>query len=240
MSLIYQPPLNSNVQFKLSRSKINFTLSKVIRSNATEITKNMKTSYYTKGALVLFSLFFTTVLAAQNKVVVIPMAGDDLRTVYEIGKTGPAGGIVIHVTDGGLHGLEASHEDQSASAEWGCFGIDILTMPNISSAATPDPNTGAYNTQQIIATGCGASSAAAVASAYMGPNGITTDWYLPNKEELNLLYNQKHVVGGFASGGYWSSSESSSGMVWIQLFDDGVQLGSGKNFPLSVRAVRAF
>ncbi|MFT5275604.1 MAG: hypothetical protein ACI9J2_002145, partial [Saprospiraceae bacterium] len=30
----------------------------------------------------------------QVKVVVVPLAGDDLRTVYEIGKTGPAGGIV--------------------------------------------------------------------------------------------------------------------------------------------------
>jgi hypothetical protein len=103
-----------------------------------------------RAFVALFVFFSVSSVYAHNKVVVIPMAGDDLRTVYEIGKTGPAGGIVFHVTDGGLHGLEASHEDQSTSAEWGCSGIDILTMPNISSAATPDPNTGAYNTQQII------------------------------------------------------------------------------------------
>ena len=32
-------------------------------------------------------------------------------------------------------------------------------------------------------------------------------WYLPNKDELNLLYNQKNVVGGFANHDYWSSSD---------------------------------
>lgn len=191
-------------------------------------------------AFVVFFIFLSvSSVYAQNKVVVIPMAGDDLRTIYEIGKTGPAGGIVFHVTDGGLHGLEASHEDQSASAEWGCAGIDILTMPNISSSATPDSNTGSYNTQQIIA-GCGASSAAGVASVYMGPNGITTDWYLPNKEELNLLYNQKHVVGGFSSFDYWSSSEVSSGNAWDQGFDNGSQDDGKKDGTRGVRAVRAF
>lgn len=162
-----------------------------------------------RAFLALFiSLSFYSVYA-HNKVVVIPMAGDG--PVYEIGKTGPAGGIVFHVTDGGLHGLEASHEDQSTSAEWGCLGTD-LALPNISSAATPDPNTGAYNTSQILAAGCGASSAAGLASRYMGPNGITTGWYLPNKEELNLLYQAKvnETVGGFASDDYWSSSEFSS------------------------------
>lgn len=191
-------------------------------------------------AFVAFFIFLSvSSVYAQNKVVVIPMAGDDLRTVYEIGKTGPAGGIVFHVTGGGLHGLEASHEDQ-ASGEWGCSSIDVVTMPNINSAATPDPNTGAFNTQQIIVAGCGASSAAGVASAYMGPNGITTVWYLPNKEELDLLYNQKNVVGGFVSNFYWSSSKVSSVNAWLQDFGNGDQFGSIKNGDHGVRAVRAF
>lgn len=191
-------------------------------------------------AFVTFFIFLSvSSVYAQNKVVVIPMAGDDLRTIYEIGKTGPAGGIVFHVTDGGLHGLEASHEDQSASAEWGCSGVDILTIQNID-AETPDPNTGAYNTQQIIANECGASSAAGVASDYMGPNGITTDWYLPNREELELLYNQKDVVGGFDSNGYWSSSETSGFGAWA-LFVITDQFGNFiKITTFGIRSVRAF
>jgi hypothetical protein len=33
-------------------------------------------------------------------------------TTYAIGDTGPAGGIVFYITDGGLHGMEATPDDQ--------------------------------------------------------------------------------------------------------------------------------
>ena len=196
-----------------------------------------------RALVALFVFFSVSSVYAQNKVVVIPMAGDDLRTVYEIGKTGPAGGIVFHVTDGGLHGLEASHEDQ-ASAIWGCTSTNLANIEDLTSASSLDPNTGEHNTQAIIAAGCAVGGAADVVSRYMGPNGITTGWYLPNKEELRLLY-QAYVngtVGGFASSFYWSSSENGSLNAWVQLFDIdiGFQTNGTKSATLPVRAVRAF
>ncbi len=172
--------------------------------------------------------------------VVIPMAGDDLRTVYAIGDTGPAGGIVYHVTDGGRHGLEASHEDQSTGDTWGCTSTNLANIVDLPNAATLDPNTGAHNTQAILDAGCAVGRAANVASSYMGPNGKTTGWFLPNKEELNLLYRQQAVVGGFASDNYWSSSEFVINGAWVQNFGIGVQYGDFKNITLRVRAVRAF
>ena len=81
----------------------------------------------------LFLFVFTTVSAAQNKVIVIPMAGDDLRTVYEIGKTGPAGGIVFYVTDGGLSGLEAAPTDVS-TVVWGCSATLVLNINAVIDA----------------------------------------------------------------------------------------------------------
>jgi hypothetical protein len=175
----------------------------------------------------------------QVKVVVVPLAGDDLRTIYEIGKTGPAGGIVFHVTDGGRHGLEAAPVNQSEGVLWCSSFTDIATIQNLLIEDV-DPNTGAHNTAAIIAD-CGTLTAAGVASGYEGPNGITTGWYLPNKEELNLLYLQKVIVGGFASGYYWSSSEFDRFIAWFQDFGSGAQGPISKDYGISkVRAVRAF
>lgn len=191
-----------------------------------------------RAFVALFIFLSVSSVYAQNKVVVVPMAGDDLRIVYEIGKTGPAAGIVFHVTDGGLHGLEASHEDQ-ASAIWGCTSTNLANIVDLPTSSSLDPNTGEHNTQAIIAAGCAVDGAADVASSYMGPNGITTGWYLPNKEELNLLFNQKDVVGGLG-GIYWSSSEFSFNGAWVQNFVSGGQIDTGKGGTLRVRAVRAF
>jgi hypothetical protein len=67
------------------------------------------------------------------------------------------------------------------------------------------------------------------------------DWYLPSKVELNLLYNQKTVVGGFANFFYWSSTETDSNYAWSQDFLNGLQFSPNKFFTsIRVRAVRAF
>lgn len=65
-------------------------------------------------------------------------------------------------------------------------------------------------------------------------------WRLPTKPELNQLYKNKDVVGGFAVDGYWSSTESDALYAWLQLFYIGNQYGYGKDGMLRVRAVRAF
>ncbi len=64
-------------------------------------------------------------------------------------------------------------------------------------------------------------------------------WHLPTKDELNLLYQQQTVVGGFTNVYYWSSTEDDSG-VWSQGFGTGNQDEESKNSSFRVRAVRAF
>jgi hypothetical protein len=150
-------------------------------------------------------------------------------TLYTIGDRGPAGGIVFYITDNGAHGLEAAAEDQEPT-QWGCSGTQI------SGAMGTAVGTGEQNTADIIA-GCNETTAASVAAAYgMG-------WYLPSKDELNLLYSQKvaGVVGGFASSYYWSSSQIHRGLAWSQhFFANGYQDDYDKYVPFRVRAVRAF
>ncbi len=66
------------------------------------------------------------------------------------------------------------------------------------------------------------------------------EWRLPTKDELNLLYQQKDVVGGFTNDFYWNATEYGSGHAWYQYFINGIQMYSKKEFALRVRAVRDF
>jgi Protein of unknown function (DUF1566) len=155
-------------------------------------------------------------------------------TIFHIGDNGPAGGKVFYLSDNtGLHGLEAAPADQSPGTVWGCNNALI------SGAQGTVVGTGAANTTAIVA-GCSAANTAAKIADDYTLNGYT-DWFLPSIDELNLLYQQKTVVGGFANNNlYWSSSEVDSGVVWSQYFQDGSQVKSIKYYPLPVRAVRAF
>ena len=67
------------------------------------------------------------------------------------------------------------------------------------------------------------------------------DWHLPSRDELNQMYVNLHQqgVGGFASDGYWSSSEISSLNAWVQHFGAGSNGVADKSFSARVRAVRA-
>ena len=67
------------------------------------------------------------------------------------------------------------------------------------------------------------------------------DWYLPSKDELNLLYKnlaQTKMIP--ARGWYWSSSQNSDGLAYGQRFNDGVQFINYKRVRYSVRAVRTY
>lgn len=158
----------------------------------------------------------------------------EIERTYNIGDTGPAGGIVFYVYDGGKHGLEAAPADQDGGtgAAWGCSGTDI------TGAFGGSIGSGVQNTAAILAGCADAGTAARLVDAY-ALNGYT-DWFLPSKDELNALYLQKDVVGGFAGFFYWSSSQVSSLNAWIQDFGGGFQNGGNKVGTLRVRAVRAF
>ena len=141
----------------------------------------------------------------------------------------------------GTNGLEAAPEDQDGGtgAEWGCYGTNIT-----GADSTTD---GAQNTADILAAGCesgnppapgGNPVAANLVDAY-SLNGYD-DWYLPSKDELNSLYSQKAIVGGFASYFYWSSSEFGDNHAEGAYFPGGGQIFTLKHLEYFVRAVRAF
>lgn len=152
--------------------------------------------------------------------------------LYSIGGTGPAGGKVFYITEGGLHGLEAAPVDQG-SGNWGCNGAGIVGADGTAVG------TGTQNTVDIL-IGCGEFDAARIADNYT-LNGYS-DWFLPSRDELNLMYVNLHDagMGGFSTNCYWSSSEVSDFNAACQTFSDGNQGDLSKLTPLRVRAVRAF
>lgn len=65
-------------------------------------------------------------------------------------------------------------------------------------------------------------------------------WRLPTKKELNLLYQNRHKIGGFANNHYWSSTEDGNYHAWTHSFFFDGQPSLFKTNEFSVRAVRTF
>lgn len=132
-------------------------------------------------------------------------SSSDDNVVYQIGEKGPAGGWVFYVTNGGLRGLEASLVNLT-TAPWGCF------RSNLQGADGEGIGTGATNTADIL-TFCPETPIAADVAIFYTLNGFS-DWFLPSKDELELMYlniGQGSTtignVGGFSNISYWSSTE---------------------------------
>jgi hypothetical protein len=89
--------------------------------------------------------------------------------------------------------------------------------------------------------------------------GVYSNWYLPSKEELQLMYANLQRFGcstntpadtdsglcatrkgDFLGSYYWSSTEHSNGFTWFQHFADGLQYMHYNYQTLNVRPVRAF
>jgi uncharacterized protein (TIGR02145 family) len=152
------------------------------------------------------------------------------------------GGIIAYILQPGdpsysavqTRGLIAAPSDQSAGAEWGCYGT-ILTGADGTALGT-----GSQNTIEIIA-GCLTAGTAAKLCEDLVLGGYS-DWYLPSKDDIYKLYLNRTAIGGFASGNYWCSSEYNnfSNFGWLQSFVNGSQFAYNKNELEYVRSVRSF
>ena len=177
------------------------------------------------------------------------------------------GGVVFYVApiptdlddDGDLDtGLVCAIKDQTTKK-----GIQWRNGRNLSIGADESGvGSGAFNTKNIIKVQGAVETnyAAGLARAYTG--GGYSDWFLPSKDELNLMYKNKKAINytATANGGslitvyytskssytfkyYWSSTEhrnNSNEFAWAQHFSDGNQVGYPKKGRVYVRAVRAF
>lgn len=180
---------------------------------------------------------------------------DELTTtVYTIGDTGPAGGLVFY--DKGFYSdgwrcLEAAPSDIGVLA----FGYYRPESTNLIVGTALSIGSGKLNTESLVkymdidGKAYSASSGENV-NEYAARKCLDyehcgyDDWYLPSKEELNLMYKNLHKngLGSFADDyAYWSSSEEYADYAWLQYFSSGKQEVKYR-FTLAgrVRPIRAF
>lgn len=161
-------------------------------------------------------------------------------SVHFIGES-YGGGIVFYVYDNGQHGLVAAPADLNGglAVYWFCCQYGP-TLARANGVGAGFKNTSLINAAQAL-LGAIVSAATVCFEYSITVNGVTYgDWYLPSKHELNLLYLQRAVVGGFANGIYWSSSEFDNGNAWQQHFAFGSISADSKTITYLVRAIRAF
>jgi len=143
------------------------------------------------------------------------------------------GGIIFYIDGTGQHGLIAATSDQGTGIPWQPGGNKLTNATGTANG------TGASNTATIVSALGNSGNYAALLCANYSSGGFS-DWYLPSKAELNLLFKKRAVVGGLGSTNYWSSSEVSRGKAWDQEFGGGFQFKDTKSFTLNVRAVSSF
>jgi hypothetical protein len=162
-----------------------------------------------------------------------------VKDAYEIGERGPAGGIVFYdkgVFESGWRYLEAAPRDLGPT-EWGNAVVDE-TSTAIGS--------GQRNTQLILAifTREGVTNSAAQFCAAFESGGYS-GWFLPSRDELNLMYTNLRNQG-LGIGFYWSSSQFQYHST-ANMFAYGQDLSTGrqsdannKSMSGKVRPVRQF
>ncbi len=141
------------------------------------------------------------------------------------------GGIIFFIDSTGQHGLIAAPGDQSTASKWGCGGLKI-------EGTSTRVGTGKENTR-IIVKACKDINIPARICDELVLNGYS-DWFLPSKDELSLMYQHRKLIGGFAESPYWSSSPFNPFYAWLQYFRNGYQVYTDLYYAYHVRAIRSF
>ena len=175
-------------------------------------------------------------------------ASSSSTTTYSIGDFAQ-GGIVFWVDETGQHGLVAAKEDQSTGVRWRA-GTDGNTQAKGDGPYAGEANTSIIIAAQVAIGDDGNTYAARICNELQVTEGGKTygDWYLPSREELDLMYQNKATIdataganGGSVFGNYyWSSTEFNNFNAWGRGFVLGDQNGYSKHSSNRVRAVRAF
>lgn len=160
--------------------------------------------------------------------------------------SGNADGLIS--TECGWRYLEAAPSDLSGEYIFGYYMPDGRTRTKVGTET--GIGTGKSNTEALVkAMGdtdtTKAEYAAKACDTYsIEVDGVTyDDWFLPSKDELNLMYKKLYTngLGSLKNSDYLSSSEHSYyDYAWVQGFSSGYQFGNYREGGYYVRPIRAF
>lgn len=197
-----------------------------------------------KKLIFILSIFSITYSCSKKEVQILPspqVINKVTIPLYTIGDTA-LGGKIAYILQRGdssydaniQHGLVAAISDQTSAIRWN-NGTNKITGAKGVVIGTGFDNTNSIISAQSETT---TSYAAGLARAYKG--GGYDDWFLPSKDELNKLYINKVIIGGFVNNNYWSSSEKDFEFAYKLNFTNGDQNANTKVNTFYVRAIRAF
>lgn len=173
------------------------------------------------------------------------------------------GGIIFYLDNTQEHGLIAYQSDL-AGAPWGCFNQPTPVPPTAPIAQNNGIGFGLQNTLAII-NFCEESNIAARQAYNLSANGYD-DWYLPSIDELQLIYENRDLIGGFpdlendfdlgelfvyaSSSEGWKTSDGDDGFYYLNYqvydfsnntaFENTRNLFTGKANAAIVRPIRSF
>ncbi len=177
----------------------------------------------------------------------------ELAQEFNIGDTGPAGGIVAYdkgIFSNGWRYIETDAVDL-VSEEWGCIsgdvtvsGTDEIGFGLMSSAAIANfhLNLQNYSENPAICDAANDGTVTAITALHSQQNQ-ERDWFLPSHSELLLLYDNLHTegIGGFSNAIYWSASQSGISEAKAIDFSTGESVEIMKNTSgINTRAIRYF
>jgi hypothetical protein len=136
-----------------------------------------------------------------------------------------------------IHGLIAAFSDETIALGGAWYYVTVSNSIALGTAI----GTGNGNTNAIVAAQPSPPYTTPALVCYNYSSQGYSDWYLPSKDELNMLYINRALIGGFGNGIYWSSTNNGSGnTAWYQDFSNGTQTAGSVMVAHTQRAIRSF
>ena len=197
------------------------------------------------GGSMFFELVLLYVLSNSCTKETVP------QEVVKLGDT-LQGGIVAYILLPGdpgydqkvTHGIIAGPKDTTQGILPWSVNDTLIMGKQITGAVGTSIGTGLANTEAIVVVQ-GEGNYAAKFCFDLEYNGYS-DWFLPSKDELNILNDNALYIRGFtyypAENYYWSSSEY-NGLAWMQVITPGFWNNSilyPRDRQMHVRCIRYF